>query len=129
MSTKVEVDDLWLASFLIAQGAKLAAIAVLPYSNRRLTAVFALENVCEQAIKNYADGDPDVKIHSLRAALNELRDAMHRELSAKNGKPQIKEMPNGKRRVVENEDTPGNNRSDQSVNRFSRIHPAARQTR
>jgi hypothetical protein len=117
MSTKVEVDDLWLASFLVAQGARLAAIAVLPYSNRRLTAVFELENVAEHAIKNYGEGDPQVKIHSLRAALNQLRDAMHRELSRKNGKPQMKEMPNGarsagKRRVLENEDPARDHRSD-----------------
>ncbi len=108
-SRRVEVDDLWLASFLVAGGARLAAIAVLPYSNRRLTAVFELEEVAETAIAEYAEGAPLVNVHDLREALNRLRDGMHRELSRKNGKPQMKEMPNarrsdGQRRVIENED-------------------------
>jgi hypothetical protein len=114
MSTRVEIDDLWLASFLVAGGARLSAIAILPYSNRRLTAVFELEDVSEHAIKNYAEGDPAVKIHALRAALNRLRDAMHAELTKRNGKPQIKEMPNGKRREVENEDSTRDHRFDQN---------------
>jgi len=117
MGTRVEVDDLWLASFLIAEGAKLRAISVMPYS-KRLTAVFELEDASEEAIAAYARGNPYVRVHALRTALNELRDAMHAELSARNGKPQIKEMPNGKsspgkRRLEENEDTARNHRLDQ----------------
>lgn len=113
MSSKVEVDDLWLASFLVAGGGKLAAIAILPYSNRRLTAVFQIEGVSESAIKSYAEEDAQVKIHALRAALNRLRDAMHAELSKRNGGLQMKKMPNGQRRVVENEeDSSRDNRSD-----------------
>ena len=117
MSARVEVDDLWLASYLVAEGATLKAITVMP-SSYRLTAVFEIEGASEEAITAYARGNPYVRIHDLRTALNQLRDAMHRELSARNGKPQIKEMPNGKnspgkRRLEENEDTARNHRLDQ----------------
>ena len=89
------VDDLWLASYLISQGAELATVAVIPYRNGRLTAVFHLENVSMKAMDSYANGDPAVKVHALRAAINRLRDLMYRELQKKNGT--TKKMPNGQR--------------------------------
>lgn len=90
------VDDLWLASFLMSCGATLARVCVIPYRNGRLTAVFELENVSEDSISQYTEADPPVKVHALRAAMNQLRDAMHAELSANNH--QTKSMPNGSKR-------------------------------
>jgi hypothetical protein len=90
------VDDLWLASFLMSCGATLARVCVIPYRNGRLTAVFELENVSDSAMESYTANDPAVKVHALRTAMNQLRDAMHAELSANNY--QTKSMPNGHRR-------------------------------
>jgi hypothetical protein len=86
------VDDLWLASFLMSCGATLARVCVIPYRNGRLTAVFELEGTSEDSITQYTQADPSVKVHDLRTAMNQLRDAMHAELSANNY--QTKSMPN-----------------------------------
>ncbi len=101
----IQIDDLWLASYLISKGAKLAGVSILPYnSGSRLRAVFELNAVPEQAIERYSCGDPLVKIHSLRTAINELRDLMYGELEKRNGNGSIKAMPNGRaRRRGENE--------------------------
>jgi len=101
------VDDLWLASFLIAEGAQLSNVCVIPYRNGRLTAVFQLENVPLAAMERYGSGDPAVKVHALRQAINKLRDLMYEELSAANYQP--KRMPNGQRRCG-NENRSGNHR-------------------
>lgn len=90
------IDDLWLASFLVSCGAKLVRVCTIPYRNGRLTAVFELESVSDEVMESYTSGDPAVKIHGLRTAMNELRDAMHAELSANNY--ETKSMPNGHRR-------------------------------
>jgi hypothetical protein len=99
------IDDLWLASYLISQGAKLAGVCILPYNNgSRMRAVFELENVPTSAIEDYSNGDPLAKVHQLRTAINELRDLMYTELSKRNGNGSIKAMPNGgNRRRGENE--------------------------
>jgi len=89
------IDDLWLASYLISQGARLGRVQVLPSCyGPRLRAVFELTGIPDEAIDNYANGDPAVKVHALRAALNELRDLMYAELAKRNGNA-IKQMPNG----------------------------------
>jgi hypothetical protein len=76
-------------------GATLARVCVIPYRNGRLTAVFELEGVSDSAMESYTASDPAVKVHALRSAMNQLRDAMHAELSANNY--QTKSMPNGQR--------------------------------
>lgn len=79
------LDDLWFAGFLVAEGARLSNVTVLPYSNGRLQAFFELEDVPAAAVESYAAGEPKVAVHSLRAALNHLRSAMHEALSKRNG--------------------------------------------
>ena len=92
----IQIDDLWLASYLVSQGAKLAGVSILPYSNgSRMRAVFELMHVPTDAIGNYSNGDPLVNIHQLRTAINELRDLMYAELAKRNGNGSIKQMPNG----------------------------------
>lgn len=102
----IQIDDLWLASYLMSQGARLAGVSILPYSSgSRMRAVFELEETSADAIRQYSEGDPPVKVHALRAALNELRDLMYAELQKRNGNG-IKQMPNGnggQRRRGENE--------------------------
>ena len=90
------IDDLWLASYLLTEGAQLKSVLIFPYSNGRLTAVFELQEVPEVAMQKYASGDPCVKVHALRAAINRLRDLMYREFERCN--QQTKKMPNGARR-------------------------------
>lgn len=105
----IQIDDLWLASYLISQGAKLAGVSVLTYSTGlRLRAVFELENVHPDAIAAYSQGDPVAKVHQLRNAINQLRDLMYCELEKRNGS--IKAMPNGQRRRRENENRSIRNR-------------------
>ncbi len=102
----IQIDDLWLASYLISQGAKLAGVSILPYaSGPRMRAVFELNEAKEEDIASYANGDPHTSVHALRTAMNELRDLMYRELQKKNGNGGIKQMPNvnGQRRRGENE--------------------------
>lgn len=107
----IQIDDLWLASYLVSQGAKLSGVSILPYnSGSRMRAVFELENVPAGAIEEYGNGDPDVPIHKLRTAINELRDLMYAALQKKNGNGSIKQMPNGQRRRGENENRSGCNR-------------------
>jgi hypothetical protein len=89
------IDDLWLASYLIAEGARLQSVSVIPYRNGRLTAVFELDQVPEKSMQTYTSGEPRVMLHALRSAMNDLRDAMHRELSRNHC--QTKQMPNGQR--------------------------------
>ncbi len=116
----IQIDDLWLASYLITQGAELAGVSILPYaSGPRLRAVFELQNVCDSSIQTYTSGDPTVNIHALRTAINDLRDLMYRELEKKNGNGGIKQMPNangqrsdGQRRRGENENRSSRNRRD-----------------
>jgi hypothetical protein len=89
------IDDLWLASYLVVTGAKLAGVSILPYSSGpRLRAVFQLDGVSQEAIESYAEGDPSVQVHALRAAINRLRDLMYCELEKRNGNGWIKQMPN-----------------------------------
>jgi hypothetical protein len=92
------IDDLWLASYLVSRGAKLAGVSVLPLaSGSRLRAVFELEGVSQGAIEEYSQGDPAVQVHALRSAINELRDLMYAELEKRNNnRTGIKQMPNGK---------------------------------
>jgi hypothetical protein len=102
----IQIDDLWLASYLIAEGGKLAGCKILPYgSGSRMRAVFEIENINQEKIECYSNRDPLVKIHSLRTAINELRDLMYAELQKRNGNGSIKQMPNGggQRRTRENE--------------------------
>ena len=108
----IQIDDLWLASYLMSRGAKLAGILILPYnSGSRMRAAFELENVSKTAIDEYSKGDPPVAIHQLRTAMNELRDLMYAELQKRNGNGSIKQMPNGgKRRRGENENRAIGNR-------------------
>jgi hypothetical protein len=90
------IDDLWLASYLISRGAKVAGVQVLPYSSgSRMRAVFQLQDVPEEAIEEYSSGDPPAPVHQMRTAMNELRDLMYRELERRNGRGGIKTMPNG----------------------------------
>jgi len=92
----IQIDDLWLASYLVSQGAKLAGVSILPYnSGSRMRAVFELTAVPADAIGDYSNGDPLVQIHQLRTAINELRDRMYEELQKRNGNGSIKAMPNG----------------------------------
>lgn len=92
----IQIDDLWLASYLIAEGATLAGCKILPYgSGSRMRAVFELNGVSQENIERYSSGDPLIKIHSLRTAINELRDLMYAELKKRNGNGSIKQMPNG----------------------------------
>jgi len=89
------IDDLWLASYLITQGAKLAGVSILPYSSGpRLRAVFQLQDVLPESITDYANANPSVQVHALRTAINELRDLMYAELQKRNGNGGIKQMPN-----------------------------------
>jgi len=103
----VQIDDLWLASFLLTQGGKLAGVRTLPCNNgSRMRAVFELAEVPENAIEEYSNGDPPVAIHQLRTHMNKLRDLMYAELEKRNGNGSIKQMPNGnggQRRRGENE--------------------------
>jgi len=103
----IQIDDLWLASYLMSQGARLEGVLILPYnSGSRMRAVFELGNVPAEAIKEYASGDPQVSIHKLRTVMNDLRDLMYAELQKRNGNGSIKQMPNGngmQRRRGENE--------------------------
>jgi len=101
----IQIDDLWLASYLMSQGARLEGVSILPYSGgSRMRAVFELENVPPEAIKEYGSGDPPVSIHQLRTHMNKLRDLMYAELQKRNGNGSIKQMPNGgQRRRGENE--------------------------
>jgi hypothetical protein len=100
----LQIDDLWLASYLMSQGGKLAGVRILPYnSGSRMRAVFELTDVPEAAIEEYGNGDPPVGIHQLRTAMNRLRDLMYQELEKRNGNGSIKAMPNGQRRRGENE--------------------------
>ena len=97
----IQIDDLWLGSYLISQGARLAGVSILPYnSGSRMRAVFELSNVPSSAIEEYSNGDPPVKIHQLRTAMNQLRDLMYAELEKRNGNGSIKQMPNGQRPQV-----------------------------
>jgi hypothetical protein len=90
------IDDLWLASYLISQGARLAGVSILPVSGgSRLRAVFELADVSAEAIRQYAESDPQVRVHQLRSAINRLRDLMYAELCKRNGNGSIKQMPNG----------------------------------
>ena len=101
----IQIDDLWLASYLITQGAELAGVSILPYnSGGRLRAVFELTGAHAAAIDTYANGTPRVEVHALRTAINRLRDLMYVELEKRNGNGSIKSMPNGvQRRRGENE--------------------------
>ena len=104
----IQIDDLWLASYLMSQGARLAGVSILPYaSGSRMRAVFELENVSKTAIDDYSNGDPLAKVQELRTAMNQLRDLMYAELEKRNGNGSIKQMPNHnngeKRRRGENE--------------------------
>jgi len=93
----LQIDDLWLASYLLTQGGKLAGVRILPYNNGglRMRAVFELKDVSEKAIEEYSSQDPPVGIHCLRTAMNQLRDRMYAELEKRNGNGAIKQMPNG----------------------------------
>jgi hypothetical protein len=107
----IQIDDLWLASYLISQGAKLSGVSILPYSSgSRMRAVFELSHVPADAIDDYSNGDPLVKIHELRSSINQLRDLMYGELAKRNGNGSIKAMPNGQRRRGENENRSKNHR-------------------
>ena len=104
----LQIDDLWLASYLLTQGGKLAGVRILPYNNggSRMRAVFELADVPENAIEAYGAGDPLVAVHQLRTYMNRLRDLMYGELEKRNGNGSIKQMPNGnggQRRRGENE--------------------------
>jgi hypothetical protein len=92
----LRIDDIWLASFLVSQGATVGAISVLPAGNR-MTAVFELNEVPDAALVAYSRGSAQADVHLLRAALNRLRDLMHSELEKKNGNHTVKAMPNGGR--------------------------------
>jgi hypothetical protein len=83
--SSVKLDDLWMAGFLVAEGAKLKAVAVVPYSNGRMQAFFELEDVPADAMESYANADPWVRVHDLRAALYQLRAAMGEAIAARNG--------------------------------------------
>lgn len=93
----IQIDDLWLASYLLTQGGKLAGVRILPYNNggSRMRAVFELTAVPEKAIEAYSSGDPLVAVHQLRTHMNQLRDLMYGELEKRNGNGSIKQMPNG----------------------------------
>jgi hypothetical protein len=94
----IQIDDLWLASYLLSQGARLAGVSILPYaSGSRMRAVFELSHAPADAINEYSSGDPLVKIHELRSSINQLRDLMYAELEKRNGNGSIKAMPNGRR--------------------------------
>lgn len=104
----IQIDDLWLASYLVTQGAEIAGVSILPYnSGPRMRAVFELHGVHAAAISSYANGNPAVEVHALRIAINRLRDLMYAELEKRNGNGSIKHMPNGgsagQRRRGENE--------------------------
>lgn len=104
IQSSIQIDDLWLASYLVTQGAELAGVSILPYNNGgRLRAVFELSGAYQAAIESYANGNPAVKVHALRDAINRLRDLMYAELEKRNGNGSIKHMPNGQRRRGENE--------------------------
>jgi hypothetical protein len=93
----IQLDDLWLSAYLVSQGARLAGVSILPYSSgSRLRAVFELSHVPPDAINEYSSGDPLVKIHELRTAINQLRDLMYEALAKRNGNGSIKQMPNGR---------------------------------
>jgi hypothetical protein len=109
----IQIDDLWLASYLMSQGARLAGVSILPYnSGSRMRAVFELRNVPPNAIEDFSNGDPLVAIHQLRTVMNELRDLMYAELQKRNGNGSIKQMPNnnGKGRRGEHENRSVRNR-------------------
>lgn len=129
--SNVRLDDLWLASFLVAEGAKCKQVAVVPYSNGRLQAFFELEEIPPEALEAYAAGDPKVSVHALRTALHELRSAMHAAIETRNGNNNHEKTENNNQTRSENheQDSPGNNRFDQNNNRSSRLHPSVRQTR
>ncbi len=74
----LRIDDIWYTSYLLSQGAKLAAISILPAGNR-MTAIFELDEVPETAMEAYTEGKPQADVHHLRAALNRLRDLTHSE--------------------------------------------------
>ncbi len=93
----IQIDDLWLASYLMSRGAQLTGCLILPYnSGSRMRAVFELESAPAAAIEQYSNADPPVPIHQLRTAMNRLRDLMYCELEKRNnGNGGIKAMPNG----------------------------------
>jgi hypothetical protein len=92
----IQIDDLWLASYLMSQGARLTGCLILPYnSGSRMRAVFELNEVPGSAMQQYSQGDPPAPIHQVRIAMNRLRDLMYAELEKRNGKGGIKTMPNG----------------------------------
>ncbi len=92
----IQIDDLWLASYLMSQGAQLTGCLILPYnSGSRMRAVFELESVPPAAMQQYSSGDPPAPIHQVRTAMNRLRDLMYAELEKRNGNGGIKAMPNG----------------------------------
>ena len=101
----IQIDDLWLASYLLTVGGKLAGVRILPYNNggSRMRAVFELAEVPPNAIEEYSNQDPPVAIHQLRTAMNRLRDLMYGELQKRNGNGSIKQMPNENRRRGDNE--------------------------
>jgi hypothetical protein len=129
--SNVRLDDLWLAGFLVAQGARLKTVAVVPYSNGRMQAFFELEDIPAEALEAYGAGDPKVSVHALREALHDLREAMHEALSKRNGNgSNQRPKPNHQTRSGNHEqDSPGNHRSDQNNNRSGGLHSAARQIR
>jgi hypothetical protein len=81
----MRLDDLWFAGFLVASGARLKRVAVLPYGSGRQQAFFELEDVPAEAVESYAETDPQVGVHALHEALNALREAMRAALEARNG--------------------------------------------
>jgi hypothetical protein len=135
--SNVRLDDLWLASFLLAEGARCKQVAVVPYSNGRLQAFFELEEIPPGALEAYAAGDPKVSVHAFREALHTLRAAMHEAvheaLAKRNGNNnhQKTNPPETINRSVKNneQNTSGDHRSDQGDNRSGRLHPSVRQTR
>jgi hypothetical protein len=127
----MRLDDIWFAGFLVAEGAQLKQVAVLPYSNGRMQAFFELEEVCPEAVESYAAGNPKVAVHALRTALNELRQAMRAALAARNGNGtnQNNEPKTNQTRSVSDENPSGNNRFHQSNNRSGGLHPPVRKAR
>ncbi len=83
--SSMRLDDLWMAGFLVAQGAKLKQVAVLPHSNGRMQAFFELEDVPAGEMEAYAQADPWVRVHDLHVALYDLRQAMAAAIAARNG--------------------------------------------
>lgn len=114
----MRLDDLWLASFLVAEGAKLKQVAVVPYNNGRLQAFFELEEIPAQILESYAQGDPKVGVHAFRQAVYQLREAMHAALAKRNGgnnhqKTNQPEKTNHQTRSVNHEqDSARDHRSD-----------------